>query len=116
MNPTEIIPQPNLIVYMKDYTMVTVNSAQYGVIAVIVDISGKEKYPETLKFQWALGTNLYEFVRKHLYFKGDSTITKVASYNDSDYIIFDRDKEIVKVTKEEIAEKFGTIPEYLEIA
>ena len=54
MNPTEIIPQPNLIVYMKDYTMVTVNSAQYGVIAVIVDISGKEKYPETLKFQWAL--------------------------------------------------------------
>lgn len=34
---------------MKDYTMVTVNSAQYGVIAVIVDISGKGKYPETLK-------------------------------------------------------------------
>lgn len=56
MNPTEIIPQPNLIVYMKDYTMVTVNSAQYGIVAVIVDISGKEKYPETLKFQWALGT------------------------------------------------------------
>lgn len=100
---------------MKDYTMVTINTEKYGVIAVISDISGRFKYPETLKFQWMLGTSLYEFVKKYLYFKGDSTITKVASYNDSDYIIFDRDKEIVKVTKEEIAEKFGTIPEYLEI-
>lgn len=115
MKLTEIMPQPNLIVYMKDYTMITISTVQYGVVAVIVDISGKEKYPETLKYQWASDISLYELINKPFLLKGDRTITKVASYNDKDYIIFDIDKEIVKVTKKEIAEKFGTTPEYLEI-
>ena len=112
---TEIMSQPNLIVYMKDYTMITISSVQYGVIAVIVDISGKEKYPETLKCQWDTDISLYEFIKQPFLLKGNKTITKVASYNDKDYIIFDIDKEIMKVTKKEIAEKFGTTPEYLEI-
>lgn len=114
MKLNEIMPQPNLIVYMKNYVMVTINTEKYGVIAIISDISGTEDYPETLKYQWS-DTNLYEFIQKHMCFHEGSTIRKVVSYNSKDYVIFDKDEETIRVTKEDIAKKFGTTPEYLEI-
>lgn len=114
MKLNEIMPQPNLIVYMKNYVMVTINTKKYGVIAIISDISGTEEYPETLKYQWS-DINLYEFIQRKMRFHKGSTIRRVVSYNSDDYVIFDMDKEVVRVTKEDIAKKFGTTPEYLEI-
>lgn len=114
MKLNEIMPQPNLIVYMENYVMVTINTEKYGVIAIISDISGKEKYPETLKYQWS-DISLYEFIKRRMGFYKGSTIRSVVSYDSEDYVIFDMDKETVRVTKEDIAKKFGTTPEYLEI-
>lgn len=113
MKLNEIMPQPNLIVYMKNYVMVTVSSKKHGVVAVIVDVSGKE-FPEVLKYQWS-DVNLYEFIQNKMCFHEGIIIQKVVSYNSDDYVIFDMDKEVVKVTKEDLAKMFGTMPEYLEI-
>lgn len=114
MTPNKIFPQPNLLIYLNKHVIVTINSVNYGVVAVVTGMNGNQM--QTEKFVWK-DEDLQSFVNSmRLNIAGDTTISTVLSYNDGDsFSLYDRSKELVKLTKREIAEKFGIIEECLEI-
>lgn len=104
----EIMPQANLVVYMQNYTMVTVDSSELGTIAIIIS----HRTGNVDKFIWK-NISIIDFVRYFL--PGNAIINTIVSYNDENYIIYDKEKFVVEVTKKEIAEKFNTTVDYLKI-
>lgn len=108
-NPSEILPQPNLVIFLPNYVIVTIKSIVYGIVAVVNGVRGDAVTTE--KFQWKDGS-LQTFIN-HLCWdlEGDLTISTVLSYNnDSEFVLYSRRREMVTLTKKEIAERLG-IPE-----
>lgn len=121
MTPNKIFPRPNLVIYLPQHTIVTVKSNELGIVAIINSVGkiGDKEFVEVLKFSWEEGEDLQTFVN-HLRFNliGDLTIQTILSYThneDEEFILYSRERDSVKLTKKEIAEKFGTSEEYLEI-
>lgn len=110
MKLSEIMPQANLVVYMKNHTMVTINSYNQYIIAVI----SSHKEAKIRKYIWK-DQNILEFLNSHSWdFQGE-IIDVIVSYNSDNCVLYDRKEQIVSVSKKEIAEKFGTTEDLLII-
>ena len=111
MKPEEIKAQPNLIIYTSNYILVTISCGD-KIVAVCLD--GSVTHPIPTKIYWFHEMNLADFVKK--YFPVER-VNFVGNYNNVDnYTLFDRSEETLRINKQQIAEKFGVTPEYLEIS
>mgnify|MGYP003186022223 CR=1 FL=1 len=121
MTPNKIFPRPNLVIYLPHQVIVTVQSKEPGVVAIInfVNKIKDREYVDVLKFSWNEDEDLQTFVnRLRFNLTGDLTINTVLAYTRNEgeeFILYSRERDAVKLTKKEIAEKFGTSEEYLEI-
>lgn len=114
MKPNKILPEANLVIYLKNHIITTINSKNYGIIAVINGITTNNTINSS-KMIWT-EIDLQSFIDKMcLSLSWDTVIYKVLSYNEDGFILYDREKELIKVTKKEVAEKFGTSEDYIEI-
>lgn len=114
MKPNKILPKANLVIYLKNHIITTINSKNYGIIAVINGITTNNTINSS-KMIWT-EVDLQSFIDKICFsLSWDTVIYKVLSYNGDDLILYDREKELIKVTKKEVAEKFGTLEDYIEI-
>lgn len=114
MKPNKILPEANLVIYLKNHIITTINSKNYGIIAVINGITTNNTINSS-KMIWT-EVDLQSFIDKMCFsLSWDTVIYKVLSYNGDDFILYDREKELIKVTKKEVAKKFGTLEDYIEI-
>lgn len=114
MTPNKILPQANLIIYLDNHVITTLESKR-GIIAVITGLTAGDNNLSTSKFLWK-NKDLQSFINGLAFnLSFDTTISAITSYNHEDYVLYDRKSEMVKVTRKEIAEKFGTSEEFLEI-
>lgn len=121
MTPNKIFPRPNLVIYLPHQVIVTVQSEELGVVAIInfVNKIKDREYVDVLKFTWDKDEDLQTFVNSLRFnLAGDLTIKTVLTYTRNEgeeFILYSRERDTVKLTKKEIAEKFGTTEEFIEI-
>jgi hypothetical protein len=80
MKPNKILPKANLVIYLKNHIITTINSKNYGIITIINGITTNNTI-DSFKMIWN-ECDLQSFINKlSLSLSWDTIIYKVLSYN-----------------------------------